>query len=81
MIFQNIQEFIENSPHGVIYFTFGSVMAMSSLPENIQNAFKNVFRKIPQRVLWKFEGEMENKPENVLTGKWFPQRDVLSKYS
>ncbi|CAH1709870.1 UDP-glucosyltransferase 2 [Aphis gossypii] len=73
----NIQEFIENSPHGVIYFTFGSVVAMSSLPDHIQDTFKNVFRQIPQRVLWKFEGEMKDKPNNVMTGNWFPQRDVL----
>ncbi|VVC32608.1 UDP-glucuronosyl/UDP-glucosyltransferase [Cinara cedri] len=73
-----IQEFIDNSPHGVIYFTFGSVIAMSTLPEHIQNTFKNVFRQIPQRVLWKYEGEMEDKPNNVMTGNWFPQRDVLS---
>ncbi|XP_026814744.1 UDP-glucuronosyltransferase 2B2-like [Rhopalosiphum maidis] len=73
----NIKEFIENSPHGVIYFTFGSVVAMSSLPDHIQDTFKNVFRQIPQRVLWKFEGEMKDKPDNVMTGNWFPQRDVL----
>jgi len=52
---------------------------MSTLPEHIQNAFKNVFRQIPQRILWKFEGEMKDKPNNVLTGNWFPQRDVLCK--
>uniref|UniRef100_A0A2S2N847 UDP-glucuronosyltransferase n=1 Tax=Schizaphis graminum TaxID=13262 RepID=A0A2S2N847_SCHGA len=50
---------------------------MSSLPEHIQDTFKNVFRQIPQRVLWKFEGEMKDKPDNVMTGNWFPQRDVL----
>lgn len=53
---------------------------MSTLPEHIQNTFKNVFRKIPQRVLWKYEGEMEDKPTNVMTDNWFPQRDVLCKY-
>ncbi|XP_060869962.1 UDP-glucosyltransferase 2-like [Metopolophium dirhodum] len=73
----NILEFIENSPHGVIYFTFGSVIAMSSLPDHIQDTFKNVFRQIPQRVLWKYEGEMEDKPDNVMIGNWFPQREVL----
>lgn len=77
LIFQNIREYIESSPHGVIYFTFGSVIAMSSLPDHIQDILKNVFRQIPQRVLWKYEGEMEDKPDNVMTGNWFPQRDVL----
>jgi glucuronosyltransferase len=54
-------------------------MSMSSLPENVQNAFKEVFAQLPQRVLWKYEGEMKDKPENVMTMNWFPQRDVLCK--
>jgi len=52
---------------------------MSTLPDHIQNAFKDVFSQVPQRVLWKYEGEMKDKPINVMTSKWFPQRDILSK--
>ncbi|KAL5244414.1 hypothetical protein ACI65C_011824 [Semiaphis heraclei] len=73
----DILEFIENSSHGVIYFTFGSVISMSTLPDHIQNAFKEALAQVPQRVLWKYEGEMKDKPLNVLTIKWFPQRDIL----
>ncbi|KAE9543336.1 hypothetical protein AGLY_003247 [Aphis glycines] len=73
----DILEFIENSPHGAIYFTFGSVITMSTLPDHIQNAFKEAFGQIPQRILWKYEGEMKDKPINVMTSKWFPQRDIL----
>jgi len=54
---------------------------MSSLPENIKNSFIEVLAKIPQRVLWKYEGEIENKPKNVMMKKWLPQRDILSKYN
>lgn len=77
---QDILEFIEDSPHGVIYFTFGSVVSITSLPENIQKAFKEAFAQVPQKVLWKYEGEMKDKPKNVMTRKWFPQRDILRKY-
>lgn len=52
---------------------------MSTLPDHIQNAFKEALAQVPQRVLWKYEGEMKDKPLNVLTIKWFPQRDILSK--
>lgn len=72
-------EFIENSPDGVIYFTFGSVISMSTLPGHIHNAFKEALAQVPQRVLWKYEGEMNDKPINVMTSKWFPQRDILCK--
>ncbi|XP_060863378.1 UDP-glucosyltransferase 2-like isoform X2 [Metopolophium dirhodum] len=74
---KDILEFIENSPHGVIYFTFGSVVSMSTLPDHIQNAFKEALAQVPLRVLWKYEGEMKDKPINVMTSKWFPQRDIL----
>lgn len=56
---------------------------MSSLPENIEKTFKEVFAQVPQKVLWKYEGEMKDKPNNVMIRKWFPQRDILrtiSKY-
>ncbi|XP_050433224.1 UDP-glucosyltransferase 2-like isoform X5 [Adelges cooleyi] len=76
-ITDDILEFIENSPHGVIYFTFGSVVSMSTLPDHIQKAFKEALAQVPQRVLWKYEGEMKDKPANVMTSKWFPQRDIL----
>jgi len=72
-------EFIEESQHGVILFTFGSTVLMNSLPKDILQAFKEALAQLPQRVLLKYEGEMEDKPKNVMTRKWFPQRDILSK--
>ncbi|CAH1731234.1 unnamed protein product [Aphis gossypii] len=74
---QDILDFIENSPSGVILFTFGSTIAVSSLPKNIITAFKEAIAQLPQRVLLKYEGEMKDKPINVMTRKWFPQRDIL----
>ncbi|XP_001948259.2 UDP-glucuronosyltransferase 2B15 [Acyrthosiphon pisum] len=73
----DILEFIDNSPYGVIYFTFGSIVEMSTLPDHIQNAYKDGLSQVPQRVLWKYDGEMKNKPTNVMTRKWFPQREIL----
>jgi len=40
--------------------------------------FKDVFAKLPIRVLWKYEEEMPDKPDNVYISKWMPQRDILS---
>lgn len=52
---------------------------MSTLPDDIQKVFKEALSQIPQRVLWKYEGEMEDIPKNVMIKKWFPQRDILCK--
>ncbi|XP_016656348.1 UDP-glucuronosyltransferase 2B13 isoform X2 [Acyrthosiphon pisum] len=73
----DILEFIDDAPHGVIYFTFGSVVSMASLPENVLRSLREALAQVPQKVLWKYEGEMEDKPKNVMTRKWFPQRDIL----
>lgn len=79
-LFKDILEFIENSSHGVILLTLGSTIKMTTLPEHIKKTFIEVFRQIPQNVLWKYEGEIKNKPANVMTRKWFPQRDILCTY-
>lgn len=71
-------EFIENSSSGVILFTLGSTMSVSTLPVHILKALIRAFSRFPQRVLLKFEGEMKDKPDNVMIKKWFPQRDILS---
>lgn len=80
-LIQDILDFIENSPHGIIYFTFGSVASMSTLPKHIQRAFVEAFSEVPQRVLWKYDGEIEDMPDNIMTKNWFPQRDILRESS
>ncbi|XP_050521172.1 UDP-glucosyltransferase 2-like [Daktulosphaira vitifoliae] len=76
---EDIKQFIEDSPDGVIYFSFGSIVKMDTLPKTMQQAFKEAFSELPQRILWKFESdEMANQPKNVMIKKWFPQRDILS---
>eukprot|EP00102_Acyrthosiphon_pisum_P011884 XP_008180806.1 PREDICTED: UDP-glucuronosyltransferase 2B2 isoform X2 [Acyrthosiphon pisum] len=73
----DILEFIENSQHGVILFTLGSVVNMSTSPDYIINPLKEALAQVPQRILWKYEGEMVNKPKNVMIRKWLPQREIL----
>jgi len=53
---------------------------MSSLPETVQRAFRNALARVPQKVLWKYEGDMKDIPKNVMTRKWFPQRDILCAF-
>lgn len=60
-------------------FTLGSMVRLSSLPKNMLQIFKDVFSKLPIRVLWKYEEEMSDKPDNVFISSWMPQRDILSK--
>ncbi|XP_045481088.1 UDP-glycosyltransferase UGT5-like isoform X1 [Harmonia axyridis] len=76
---QNIEKFINESKHGVIYFSLGSMIKGHTFPQEKKDAFLKAFARLPQRVLWKWENEtMPGKPDNVMIQKWMPQFDILS---
>ncbi|EDW42666.1 UDP-glucuronosyltransferase 2B10 [Drosophila sechellia] len=76
---EDIKQFIEGSPHGVIYFSMGSNVKSKDLPQETRDTLLKAFAKLKQRVLWKFEDdEMPGKPANVLIKKWYPQPDILA---
>jgi len=59
----------------------GSLLRGESFAAEKRQMFLNVFNKIPQRILWKWEGELPGKPFNVMIRKWMPQRDILGIYA
>lgn len=73
-----IQEFIDNSEHGVIVFSLGSFLHSSAMPKKIVEIFLKAFSKLKQRVIWKYEDETLVVPSNVLIKKWLPQSDILA---
>lgn len=71
----------ESNQHGVIILTFGSLVAMNSLPEYVLHALIMSFNQLPQTIIWKYENDcMINKPKNVFIYKWIPQRELLRKF-
>lgn len=70
---------MDDAKQGVIYFTLGSLVRTSTLPKHIIKAFRDAFAELPVKVLWKFELELQDIPENVYISKWFPQSDILGK--
>ncbi|XP_021912895.1 UDP-glucuronosyltransferase 2C1-like [Zootermopsis nevadensis] len=76
---QELQKYLDEAPHGVIYFSMGSTLQSSELPESIRKAFLEAFSKFKQRVLWKWETDsLPGQPKNVRLGKWLPQSDILA---
>ncbi|XP_017101717.2 UDP-glucosyltransferase 2 [Drosophila bipectinata] len=76
---EDIKTFIEESKHGVIYFSMGSNVKSKDLPQETRETLLKTFAKLKQRVLWKFEDDdMPEKPDNVLIKKWYPQPDILA---
>jgi hypothetical protein len=75
-----LQKYLDEAPEGVIYFSMGTNLQSSMMPESKRNAFLKVFSKLKQQVLWKWETDtLPGQPENVKLGKWLPQSDILGK--
>jgi glucuronosyltransferase len=75
---KDIDEFLSGAKDGFIFFSMGSVLKSKFFSESLQNTFLSAFSKLKQRVLWKFEAELDNLPPNVRIGKWLPQHDILA---
>ncbi|XP_050431337.1 UDP-glycosyltransferase UGT4-like isoform X2 [Adelges cooleyi] len=71
-------EFVESSQHGVIYFSFGTIVDPSKLPEEKIRVFIEVIKKLKQKVMWKWNSEhLPKLPDHVMVSDWFPQSDIL----
>ncbi|XP_062553023.1 UDP-glucosyltransferase 2-like [Armigeres subalbatus] len=76
---EDIQKWLDEAEHGVIYFCLGSNLKSSDLPPEKLRIFLNVLGKQKQRILFKWETDsIPNQPKNFLTKKWLPQDDVLA---
>ncbi|XP_013149211.1 PREDICTED: UDP-glucuronosyltransferase 1-5-like [Papilio polytes] len=74
-----IEKFLNESEHGVVLLSFGSLIKTSTIPKYKEDIIVNALSKLKQRIIWKFEGSAE---EGTLTGnilrvKWLPQYELL----
>ncbi len=69
---------VMSNAEGVIYFSLGSIYVASEMHNTTLRIFANVFRRLSQQVIWKWELDyMQDKPDNVHLAKWLPQQDIL----
>nr|ASX93997.1 UDP-glycosyltransferase UGT44A4 [Zygaena filipendulae] len=74
----DIERFINEAEHGVLYVNLGSTVKDSTLPRDKLDELVSTFNKLPLRVLWKWDGgNIENMPRNIMTMRWLPQYDIL----
>ena len=75
---KHLDDFLNNSEHGVIFVSFGSVISPSLMPESTRLMFVKVFKSVKQRVIWKWDVDMPDAPDNILVAKWLPQQALLA---
>jgi hypothetical protein len=74
-----IKSFLDGAVNGTILISFGTISKSKDLSLQMIEAFLKTFRSLKyHRFLWKFEGEIENSPENLLISNWLPQGDILA---
>ncbi|XP_063921359.1 UDP-glycosyltransferase UGT5-like isoform X1 [Zophobas morio] len=75
----DLQQFLDDSKEGVIYFSMGSNLKSAEFPPEKRDAFLNTFSKMKMKILWKWEEDvLPGQPKNVKLGKWLPQQDILA---
>ena len=72
---QDLQQFLDTAPEGVILMTFGSLF--KDLEEGPQRELLEAFRRTTFRILWTYPKVPKDLPSNVKIMKWLPQNDIL----
>lgn len=77
----DVQKFLDDAKHGCVFFTFGSMVRIETLPDDIVKDLYKTFENIaPVRVLMKIakpEELIPGLPKNVMIKPWFAQKAIL----
>lgn len=74
---QKIQKFLDSATDGAIFFSLGSLVNSTFMSSREIATLCNVFRSLKQKVLWKFEKDL-NVASNVMIENWLPQNAILA---
>ena len=74
----DLATWVQGAEHGVILVSFGSVITASKMPEEKRIMMLEVFSRLKQRVIWKWEEDMTGLPDNVMVSAWLPQTSLLA---
>ncbi|KAM3962073.1 UDP-glycosyltransferase UGT5-like [Aphomia sociella] len=75
---EDLQNIMNNSKHGVIYFSLGSMVKSKSMSDDMKSNLLKMFGNLKQTVIWKFEELLPNLPSNVHILEWAPQPSILA---
>ncbi|XP_011865656.1 PREDICTED: UDP-glucuronosyltransferase 2B20-like isoform X1 [Vollenhovia emeryi] len=76
---KDIAKFLDDAHEGVLYFNFGSMIRMSTMPREKLDAILKTIGSIPRKAILKWETDkLPYKLDNVMVKKWLPQFDVMN---
>lgn len=64
---------------GVIYFNFGTILNVTSIPKPSLRALINVLGRLEQKIVFRWiNNDTRGFPDNFYVDSWLPQREILS---
>lgn len=75
---EDLQIIMDQAAQGVIFFSMGSMLKSSKMPEQIKRGLIQMFGQLKQTVIWKFEEALPDLPKNVHILSWAPQQSILA---
>ncbi|KAM3962155.1 UDP-glucosyltransferase 2-like [Aphomia sociella] len=75
---KQLQEILDNSKHGVIFFSMGTMLKSKYFPDDLKIDLIKMFGSLKQEVIWKLEDHNESLPKNLHIVQWAPQSSILA---
>lgn len=76
---QKLQHFMNNSTMGVVYFNFGTILNVTSIPKSSMKVIINVLGRLKQKIVFRWiNNDARGFPNNFYIDSWYPQREILS---
>lgn len=76
LYYQELNDFLSGDD-AVIYISFGTALSAKCIPQQWKDALVAALKKLPYKVIWKFDEIIPNLSKNILQMNWTPQQDVL----
>ncbi|XP_001990567.2 UDP-glycosyltransferase UGT5 isoform X1 [Drosophila grimshawi] len=74
-----LEQFIEEAQHGVIVMSLGPEIKSKDLPAEKLRIIVDTFEALPQRIIWKFEGNVRpNVSSSIYMSEWLPQQEIVA---
>ena len=75
---EDIKRFIESAEHGVVYFSLGGNLKPSKMSEDKKRSIYSALSKLKQKVIWKWDEQLDVDKNKFMVRKWLPQDDILA---
>jgi len=64
---------------GVVYFNFGTILNVTTIPKHSLQALINVLGRLQQKIVFRWiNNDTQGFPDNFYVDSWFPQMEILS---